>query len=151
MTNETQPDSATEYALGDTPRPPRRKNAAKRVIRASRRQEAFALRRQGESFESIAHHLGVTPKTVAVWVREAIRDIPKEAADDLRALELARLDAVLAPQMRLALAGDSYAVDRVLKIMERRAKFLNLDAQSTEGIQAVNNLLDRLVLGTEEG
>jgi hypothetical protein len=37
-------------------------------------------------------------------------------------MELTRLDAVLVPQMRLALAGDGFAVDRVLRIMERRSK-----------------------------
>lgn len=152
-TIDTQPHDGVnpeEYALGDLVRPKRRANAAKRTIRASRRAEAFALRRQGESFESIATHLGVAPKTVSIWVREAIRAIPEEEAADLRSLELTRLDAVLAPQMRLALAGDSFAVDRVLRIMERRARYLNLDAQSQAGIEAVGNLLDALVMGQDE-
>lgn len=139
----------TEYALGDGIRPKRRKNAQARVIRASRRAEAFALRRQGQSYEFIANYFGVSPRTVSTWVEEAIREVPKEEAEALRNLELARLDAVLAPQMRLALAGDGYAVDRVLRIMERRAKYLNLDAAHTAGVQAVGNLLDRLIMGED--
>lgn len=136
-----------EYAKGDEPRRKRSENVQRRIARATRRQEAFALRRQGQSFDTIAQHLGVSPKTVSIWVREAIRAIPEEEAGDLRSLELSRLDAVLAPQMRLALAGDGFATDRVLRIMERRARYLNLDAQSQAGIEAVGNLLDLLVHG----
>lgn len=159
--NQTQPHNPPidvnpeEYALGDEPRPPqsmskRAINARKRAAKASRRQEAFALRRSGESFENIARHLGVSPKTVSTWVREAIAAIPQEEAEDLRKMELTRLDAVLVPQMRLALAGDGFAVDRVLKIMERRSKYLNLDAATTAGIREVGSLLDRLVFGAGE-
>lgn len=140
---------AEEYARGDEPRRKRPENVQRRLARATRRQEAFALRRQGQSYETIAQHLGVAPKTVSIWVREAVQAIPKEAADDLRDMELARLDAILSPQMRLALAGDGYATDRVLRIMERRARYLNLDAQHAAGIEVVGSLLDRLVMGTE--
>lgn len=156
MTNQTQPHvDPEEYALGDIPRPPlsqskREVRRRQRENRASRRQEAFALRRSGESYENIARHLGVTPATVSVWVREAIANVPQDEAEDLRKMELARLDAVLTPQMRLALAGDGFAVDRVLKIMERRARYLNLDAATTAGIREVGSLLDRLVFGESE-
>lgn len=138
-----------EYALGDEPRPEPRKNAKKRVLRASRRMEAFTLRRQGQSYEAIGQHLGVNPRTVAIWVREAVREMPKEERDDLRDMELARLDAILAPAMRLAIAGDLFAIDRVLRIQERRARYLNLDEQAAEGVQAVHSLLDALVFGEQ--
>lgn len=158
QTNQTKPHIApdpTEYALGDEPREPQSMSkraiaARKRATRASRRQEAFALRRAGESFENIGRHLGVSPQTVSIWVREAIANVPQEEADELRKMELTRLDAVLVPQMRLAIAGDGYAVDRVLKIMERRSKYLNLDAATTAGIREVGTLLDRLVFGGDE-
>jgi hypothetical protein len=139
----------TEYALGDEPRPVPRRNAKKRVERASRRLEAFTLRRQGQSFESIGQHLGVSPQTVSLWVREAVRAMPKEERDDLRDMELARLDAALVPVMRLVVGGDLFAVDRMLRIMERRARYLNLDEQAQEGVHAVHSLLDALVLGEQ--
>lgn len=133
-----------EYALGDTPRPRR---TSKRIERASRRAEAFALRRNGVSTAAIAQHLGVHPRTVSTWIREAIQAIPEEAMAAIRAMELERLDAILAPQMRLALAGDGFAVDRVLRIMERRARLLGLDDAKPGGFEQVGALLDRLVLG----
>lgn len=133
-----------EYALGDTPRPRR---ASKRIERATRRAEAFALRRNGVSTAAIAQHLGVHPRTVSTWIRDAIQAIPAEEADAIRTLELERLDAIMAPQMRLALAGDGFAVDRVLRIMERRARLLGLDEAKPGGFEQVGALLDRLVLG----
>lgn len=149
-TSEADIKNGPEYALGDEPRPQPRRNAKKRVERASRRLEAFTLRRQGQSYESIAQHLGVAPQTVSLWVREAVRQMPKEERDDLRDMELARLDAALVPVMRLVVGGDLFAVDRMLRIMERRARYLNLDEQAAEGVQAVHSLLDRLV-GVEDG
>ncbi|MBN8424999.1 helix-turn-helix domain-containing protein [Microbacterium esteraromaticum] len=133
-----------EYALGDTPRPRR---TSKRIERATRRAEAFALRRNGVSTATIAQHLGVHPRTVSTWIREAIQAIPEEDVAAIRKMELERLDAILAPQMRLALAGDGLAVDRVLRIMERRARLLGLDDAKPGGFEQVGALLDRLVLG----
>ena len=138
---------AAEHALGDSPRP-RRKSA--RIERATRRAEALALRRSGVSTASIAQHLGVSPRTVQTWVREALHAIPQEEADDLRRLEVERLDAIMVPQMRAALAGDGQAVDRVLKIMERRARLLGLDEARPGGFEQVGSLLDRLVFGIGE-
>ena len=115
-----------EHALGDSPRPRRR---AKRLDRLTRRAEAFMLHRTGVDVPTIADRMGVHPKTVQRWIREEVQRIPQETADEMRALELARLDAILAPQMRLALAGDGRAADLVLRIMERRARYLALDSE----------------------
>ncbi|MDQ0614805.1 hypothetical protein QF046_002446 [Microbacterium sp. W4I4] len=135
-----------EYALGDSPRPRRR---AKRLDRLTRRAEAFILHRTGVDMATIAQRMDVHPKTVQRWIREEVQRIPEEEAEAIRALELARLDAILVPQMRLALAGDGYAVDRVLKIMERRARYLGLDGAKPGGFEQVGALLDRLVLGMD--
>jgi DNA-binding CsgD family transcriptional regulator len=138
---------AAEYALGDRARIRRKSN---KIERATRRAEAYALRRAGVDTATIAARLGVHPTTVNAWIREALRAIPKEEADDLRALELERLDAIMVPQMRAALAGDGFAVDRVLKIMERRARLLGLDEARPGGFEQVGSLLDRLVFGIGE-
>lgn len=134
----------TEYALGDTPRPRRR---AKHLDRPTRRAEAFLAYRTGVAMTAVAQQMGVHPKTVQRWIREEVQRIPEEEAEAIRAIEMARLDAILVPQMRLALAGDGYAVDRVLRIMDRRAKYLGLDNAKPGGFEQVGALLDRLVMG----
>lgn len=48
---------------------------------------------------------------------------------ELRKLELLRLDELQEVAWRFAMAGQLTGIDRVLKIMERRAKLLGLDAK----------------------
>ena len=61
-------------------------------------------------------------------VQQAIADIPKELAEDVRLLELERLDRMLAGMWPKAIAGDPKAVAAAVKIMDRRAKYLGIDA-----------------------
>lgn len=138
-------DLAAEYLLGDKPR--RTSTTAKRAARATRKQEALAMRLAGASTRVIAARLNVHPSTVYAWVRDAIAAIPQEQAEELRTLELERLDALFFAVYRDALAGDTRAVDACLRIMERRARYLNLDAAPTVGLEQVGSLLDRLVNG----
>ncbi len=134
-----------EYALGDSPRPRRR---VARLDRLSRRAEAFVLHRTGVDTATIADRMDVHPKTVQRWIREEVQRIPEEEAEQIRALELARLDAILVPQMRKAMAGDPKAADVVLRIMDRRARYLGLDQVRPGGFEQVGSLLDRLILGS---
>jgi hypothetical protein len=54
----------------------------------------------------------------------------------VRRLELERLDALLAVLWPLAVAAqpDQYAIDRVLAIMARRARYLGLDAPEKKDV-----------------
>lgn len=143
----TTADLAAEYLLGDKPR--RTSATVKRAARATRKQEALTMRLAGVSTRTIAARLNVHPSTVYAWVKDAIAAIPQEQADELRALELERLDTLFAAVWRDALAGDTRSVDAALRVMQRRAALLNLDAAHAAGLEQVENLLDRLVLGTE--
>ncbi|UVK61336.1 helix-turn-helix DNA binding domain protein [Microbacterium phage Gingerbug] len=144
MQNQKTPDPD---ALAPTPH---QQNASmKRANRASNRNEALRLRKQGLSFDMIGARLGVQGSTASNWVREAIRNAPIEDVEDVRSLELERLDMLLAGNFTSAVRGDVRAGEFVLKVMERRAKYLNLDQQAQAGLQEVGNLLDRLVFGGE--
>lgn len=125
--------------------------AAKSAQRATMKVEALRLRKQGLSFEMIAKRLGVGESTAARIVRKAIQDLPAEVADEVRTLELERLDMLVAGHLASAVKGNTRSAEIVLKAMDRRAKFLNLDTQTTAGLEQVGSLLDRLVFGgTEE-
>lgn len=138
----TTPDP-DEYLMGDQPRPRRRP----KVERATRRAEALSMRLAGVRIDQIAKTLGVHPSTVYAWERDAVRDLPREQADELRFLELDRLDALQRSVWADAMRGDTRAVDRVLQIMDRRARYLGLYDERTAGLEAVGGLLDRLVNG----
>ena len=64
-----------------------------------------------------------------------IKEIVREPAEEVLALELARLDEMLIKALESARNGDPQAIDAVLKIMNRRAKYLGMD--SPEKIIAV--------------
>lgn len=94
-----------------------------------RQRQALELRLAGETFQSIAGKLDYKSKHGAYKaVETALREITREPAEAVRQLELQRLDAMLVtlwPQMQ---RGDLQALAGCLKIGERRAKLLGLDA-----------------------
>ena len=95
-----------------------------------RERQALTFRKGGATFEAIAAHLGYHNHSGAYKaVRRAMQRTLQEPADELRALELARLDDLLKGVWVAACTGDGTAVDRVLKIMARRADLLGLDAR----------------------
>jgi hypothetical protein len=93
--------------------------------------EALRLRSLGWTYQRIADNIGVTKATAYNRVQRALAAIPAEAVDEFRRLEMERLDLVLNVAMDKAMSGDKgalFAVDRVITIMDRRAKLMGLDA-----------------------
>lgn len=101
------------------------------LVALQRQQQAVELRRSGRSYREIAHAVGIgvasAHRLVGAAIAEA-RTTVREDVVELRALELSRLDGLMVALWPKARRGDLAAVDRVLKIMERRAKLLGLDA-----------------------
>lgn len=124
-------------------------NSAKRDARsadkAERRRKALELRKAGASYEQIATQLKYANKST-VWrdVREAIRSIYAEPAQDVLRIELGRLDVMLLGVWSKAKAGDCQAIDRVLRIQERRAAYEGLDAPKLLRIELERELSTHL-------
>src|SRR5262245_50689943 len=106
-------------------------NSARRVAAVEKQVQALQLRRAGASYRTIAGQLGYKTeqgawKAVAAGLKKTI----VEPAAEVRTLELDRLDRLLLslwPQAT-AIPPDLACVDRVLRIMERRAELQGLDA-----------------------
>ena len=102
------------------------------AVRASvRRWEVLRLRLEGLSFRKIADRVGVD--TAQAWhdlqtVLSELKEAAREDAEAVLAVELMRLDELTERCWPLVESGDMKAVDRLLRIMERRAKLLGLDA-----------------------
>ncbi len=102
------------------------------VAAAERRLTTLELRKAGLSLRQIAQRTGVSVSMAKKDLDRALADLLAEQntkAEDWRALELERLE-----KMHVALwpkvvneAPNMAAVDRVLRIAERRSKLLGLD------------------------
>ncbi|MGA8170986.1 MAG: hypothetical protein WB816_09180 [Methylocystis sp.] len=121
--------------------------------RARRDVAILDWRLEGRSLDDIARHLVAEGyerlsisqlRRVLARAREAAKARPAEEA---RRLDLLRLDQLQAVHYAKALAGDNPATDRVLAIMDRRAKLLAAPptAQETaESESAREALLEKL-------
>lgn len=97
--------------------------------------QAVELRKQGYNFKQIGEIMGLSKPYVNKLVRKALIAIIQEPVQDLINLELERLDAILIPAYQAATKKDANgtlefnkeAIEVVLKIMERRAKYLGMD------------------------
>jgi hypothetical protein len=107
------------------------KTAAAAARKLQRQADALELRRAGHSYASIARSLSLSKSRAHALVQDAMQYARQQVAvsvDELRALEVSRLDAMLQGVWAKARRGEMKAIDRVLKIGERRARLLGLDA-----------------------
>ena len=115
-----------------------RKTSAASARKLKRQAQVLDLRRAGMSFSQIASSVGLSKsgahKLVQQGMEGALRQIAT-SVDELRAEELSRLDGMLAKAYPSAAKGDLQAIDRVLKIGERRARLLGLDAPVRTALQ----------------
>ena len=108
---------------------PRTSQSHARIAATAKQAQALQLRIAGASYEQITQSLGYRSKATA-WkaVEEALLRTIQEPANEVRAIELARLDRWLLNIQPLLQAGNLEAIDRGLKIMARLATLLGLDA-----------------------
>ena len=115
-----------------------------RLTTAQKRAKAIQLRIAGASYEQIAAKVGYASRGAAhKAVNEEIAKIPREPAKDLLALELQRLDAMhLALWTQAIQEKDQFAIDRIVKLMDHRAKLTGLyQMQAEDNSEAVKTAL----------
>ena len=95
---------------------------------AERRKRALDLRLAGVSYRAIAKQEGVSHGTIISDVQSALAEIPRQSAEELRQTETERLDQLQRAVWPEALKGNLGAVDKAVKIIDRRARLLGLDA-----------------------
>ncbi|KYJ97044.1 hypothetical protein [Microbacterium sp. CH1] len=109
----------------------------------TREAKALDLRLLGYSYDRIARELGWTHRSAArKAVERALKAIPREAALQLRDIELERLDFAQRSIAKQLLAGNLGAIDRLIRIMDHRAKLLGLyEPQPDTGMAEVAAVL----------
>lgn len=106
--------------------------------------QVLAARRAGASFDQIAERMGLTAKAAKALFDKAIGTYDPEYTKALEADRLDRLHLAVWPQ---AVQGDLNAVDRVLKISERRDKVL---AEPKPNDHALREAFDRSAATSSE-
>ena len=104
------------------------KTSERRLEAVDKQRRALELRKAGVGFERIATELGYQgPSGAYNAVMAALDKTLREPADKVRSMELERLDAVSIRMYQQAREGNLGAIDRLLRLMERRARLLGLD------------------------
>lgn len=108
------------------------KSSVRRIRTTEKTLKALELRKRGMNYTQIGEKLGCARNTACRYVLselENLADKCREEAVHVRDLELQRLDELyLVAWKAIAEGSDLGAIDRCLRIMERRAKLLGLDA-----------------------
>ena len=86
----------------------------------------MAYREQGYPFPAIAKQMKISISTAHAYVVEGLNLIPLENAKQVLALELKRLDGLLAAHYPNAIEGDVAATNVSLNIIHRRSQLLGL-------------------------
>ncbi len=98
----------------------------------AREDQALALRVAGADYATIMQQCGYAHVSSTVRaVTAAIARVPAANVETLRIVEGARLDRLQVALWPKAAAGDLETIDRVLRIMARRARLFGLDAPQT--------------------
>lgn len=116
---------------------PKERNPAapRKLAIAERRRIAVELRKQGGSYRVIAAQMKQMPGVSSAYSEaQAHRDVlaelqritteTTEAAEDLRRLELERIDELFAMLYARAKKGDYAAFDRVMTLMDKRGRYV---------------------------
>ena len=93
-----------------------------------RELKALDLRLAGASYRQIGVQLSVSHVQAFRDVQRVLREIAKEPALEVRAVELGRLDKLMLAHWPRAIRGDVKATTLVLQIMDRRVRLLGLDS-----------------------
>jgi hypothetical protein len=119
------------------------------VLAKDRERECLSLRKAGATYDQIAERVGITREGARGAVARALAalsDVCTEEAKEVRQLELDRLDVMLLGIWDQARRGDVQAIDRVLRIQERRAKFLSLDMPDKIQMSGDINVIRRIIV-----
>lgn len=127
----------------------------------SRRLRVMELRREGKSVRKISEILlkegwqSAARATVGQDLKLALADLIQETLEEsqaVRALELDRLDEMYAAIHPKLSKGDFQAIDRALRISQRRAALLGLDQTAPQNINLnLSGLSDEELRAIAEG
>ncbi len=96
-----------------------------------RQRQGLELRKAGATYQQIADQLGYKhASSASKAVKKALDSLVTDSAEDLRVIEVARLNHMMLAIWDRIQGGDLKAIDRGLRIQARMADLMGLDAPS---------------------
>lgn len=105
------------------------KERAAEVAKRERIKEALDYRRQGYTYAEIAEQMQISTSCAYNYVQEGLAAIPRESAEEVKAMMLDRYDTLLSKLMPDFLAdpeAKGFLLDQILKIEDRRMRVMGL-------------------------
>lgn len=96
---------------------------ARKSARARRRERIVAALAAGRSIEAIADSEGLTRKRVETLLHDELRRRGVASWSDHARLQILRLEGMAATLAPLAAAGETSAIDRLLRLLERLDRY----------------------------
>jgi hypothetical protein len=132
---EMSHDASITAALAELPRVDGQHR--NRALAAARRVRAVELRTAGHTYDRIAAELGYANRgTVYRVVANALETQTVEAVDQLRSLEVERLDRLQEAVWQKALEGDVPSAAVAMRVIMERCRLLGLEGKGLLGIDA---------------
>lgn len=108
------------------------------IERRERDAQCVNLRRAGLGWDAIAKQLGYTSAARAYeQFMSFMKEYPREDAVAARELEADRYDQLQRAIWAKCLKGDTWAIDRALKLMDQRARLLGLNMPVRAQIEVI--------------
>jgi hypothetical protein len=108
--------------------PPAPRTGPKEIIRAARTARILEARLRGSSLVAIGRQENISLQRTHRIIADELERQVTAPLEMIRRLEAERLDRLMLGIFEAAAAGDIVRMDRVIKLMERRAALLGLDA-----------------------
>lgn len=129
---EYPPPTARHLAKGVKPRKNKNYRPRDEQVRLTEaRAGAMELRRQGLTYRQIAAKMNIGVKTAYDYVQAELLWLREHTAEDtyaVRDIELDRCEAMINSLWKRIKDGDAAAVAVAVRVMERKARLLGLDA-----------------------
>lgn len=106
------------------------KTRPRNVQAVDRRRRAMEMRLAGASLQAIADALGMSVSSVHETIQVGLRESLQPASDELREMELQRLDVLWKSLQKGVKAGEADSVRAAVRVMEQRARLLGLYSSS---------------------
>lgn len=127
------------------------KGRSTKLVAKERQRRALELRKAGATYQAIADQLGYAgAHTARKAVLTAFEDIPREAAGEVRTLQVERLHHMLVRVWTDVQNGDYKAMDVALRIMDQLNRLQGVEAPTTTEVNVMHQGAVLVIDGSTE-